>query len=133
MDRTTDLLLQLEHMDRLHLRISRYNSNSSKVVVRKPGASRDEPIEQADRDYHANRSRGLGGNPTTGAEENLLGYPGTRYFGEHIFVHEFSHAIMSAIRQVDTAFIAAHHVSRLLMLTFAIPVVAMLIRDKDLP
>lgn len=33
----------------------------------------------------------------------------------------------------DTAFIAAHHVSRLLMLTFAIPVVAMLIRDKDLP
>ena len=33
----------------------------------------------------------------------------------------------------DTAFIAAHHVSRLLMLTFAIPVVAMLIRDKELP
>jgi len=33
----------------------------------------------------------------------------------------------------DTAFIAAHHVSRLLMLTFAIPVVAMLIRDNDLP
>jgi len=33
----------------------------------------------------------------------------------------------------DTAFIAAHHVSRLLLLTFAIPVVAMLIRDKELP
>ena len=33
----------------------------------------------------------------------------------------------------DTAFIAAHHVSRLLLLTFAIPVVAMLVRDKDLP
>ena len=74
--------------------------------MKRPGASRDEPVNQADRDYHANRSRGLGGNPTTGAEENLLGYPGTRYFGEHIFVHEFSHAIMSAIRQVDTAFIA---------------------------
>ena len=74
--------------------------------LKRPGASRDEPVNQADRDYHANRSRGLGGNPTTGAEENLLGYPGTRYFGEHIFVHEFSHAIMSAIRQVDTAFIA---------------------------
>jgi membrane AbrB-like protein len=33
----------------------------------------------------------------------------------------------------DTAFIAAHHVSRLLMLTFAIPAVVMLIRRRDLP
>jgi membrane AbrB-like protein len=33
----------------------------------------------------------------------------------------------------DTAFIAAHHVSRLLMLTLAIPTVVMLIRRKDLP
>lgn len=31
----------------------------------------------------------------------------------------------------DTAFIAAHHVSRLLFLTFAIPVVAMLVRRRD--
>ena len=62
---------------------------------------------QADRDYHANRSRGLGGNPTTGAEENLLGYPGTRYWGEHIFVHEFAHAIMGGgIRDVDPAMFA---------------------------
>ncbi len=68
---------------------------------KRPGAPRDEPIMQADRDYHANRSRGLGGNPTTGAEENVLGYPDTRYFGEHIFVHEFAHAIHSAIRDVD--------------------------------
>jgi len=66
-----------------------------------PGAPRDEPMTQADRDYHANRSRGMGGNPTTGAEENLLGYPGTRYWGEHIFVHEFAHAIHSAVRRVD--------------------------------
>jgi hypothetical protein len=66
-----------------------------------PGAPRDEPMTQADRDYHANRSRGMGGNPTTGAEENLLGYPETRYWGEHIFVHEFAHAIHSAIRRVD--------------------------------
>jgi hypothetical protein len=70
--------------------------------MKRPGAPRDEPVTQADRDYHANRSRGLGGNPTTGAEENLLGYPGTRYWGEHIFVHEFSHAIMGGgIRNVD--------------------------------
>ena len=28
---------------------------------KRPGASRGEPVTQADRDYHANRSRGLGG------------------------------------------------------------------------
>lgn len=33
----------------------------------------------------------------------------------------------------DTAFIAAHHVSRLLMLTVAIPVVAMLVRTREPP
>ena len=69
--------------------------------MKRPGAPPDEPVMQADRDYHANRSRGLGGNPTTGAEENVLGYPGTRYYGEHIFVHEFAHAIHRAIRDVD--------------------------------
>ncbi|HEX7779631.1 MAG TPA: hypothetical protein VF424_10350 [Vicinamibacterales bacterium] len=74
---------------------------------KRPGAPAGEPVTQLDRDYHAWRSRGLGGNPTTGAEENLLGYPGTRYFGEHIFVHEFSHAIMGgAIRTVDPAMYA---------------------------
>jgi len=70
---------------------------------RAPGRSRDAPVTQEDRDYHANRSRGMGGNPTTGAEENLLGYPGTRYWGENIFVHEFSHAIHRAVREVDPA------------------------------
>jgi hypothetical protein len=75
--------------------------------MKRPGAPKDEPVIQADRDYHANRSRGLGGNPTTGAEENLLGYPNTRYWGEHIFVHEFAHAIMSgALRDVDPAMVA---------------------------
>ncbi len=59
---------------------------------------RNEPDRRPRR---ANRSRGLGGNPTTGAEENVLGYPGTRYFGEHIFVHEFAHAIHRAVRDVD--------------------------------
>jgi hypothetical protein len=75
--------------------------------MKRPGAPPDEAVTQTDRDYHANRSRGLGGNPTTGAEENLLGYPGTRYWGEHIFVHEFAHAIMGGgIRQVDPAMFA---------------------------
>jgi hypothetical protein len=69
--------------------------------MKRPGAPAGEPVNQADRDYHAWRSRGLGGNPTTGAEENLLGYPGTRYYGEHIFVHEFAHAIMSSLRAIE--------------------------------
>jgi len=56
----------------------------------------------SDKEYWDRRARGLGGNPTTCAEENLLGYPGTRYFGENIFVHEFSHAVMGvAIRTVE--------------------------------
>jgi hypothetical protein len=75
--------------------------------LKRPDAPRGEPVNQADRDYHAHRSRGLGGNPTTGAEENLLGYPGTRYWGEHIFVHEFAHAIMEGgIRRVDPGMFA---------------------------
>jgi hypothetical protein len=58
--------------------------------------------KMTDKEYWDKRARGMGGNPTTCAEENLLGYPGTRYFGENIFVHEFSHAIMGiGIRTAD--------------------------------
>jgi hypothetical protein len=56
---------------------------------------------QTDKEYWDRRARGLGGVYTTGAEENVLGYPGTRYYGEHILVHEWSHGIMSAIRTAD--------------------------------
>ena len=48
----------------------------------------------------------MGGNITSCAEENLLGRPGTRYYGEHILVHEFSHNIMSALRVADPALFA---------------------------
>jgi hypothetical protein len=49
--------------------------------------------------YWNMRGRGFGGEPdgentTSCAEENALGYPGTRYFGSSICVHEFSHGIM---------------------------------------
>lgn len=56
-----------------------------------------------DREYWNRRARGMGGNVTSCAEENLLGYPGTRYYGENILVHEFSHNIMGALRTADTA------------------------------
>jgi len=60
-----------------------------------------------DKEYWDRRARGLGGNPTTCAEENLLGYPGARYYGENILVHEFAHAIMGvAIRTADPALFA---------------------------
>src|SRR5262245_7651105 len=63
--------------------------------------------KMTDKEYWDRRARGLGGNPTTCAEENLLGYPGTRYYGENIFVHEFSHAIMLvAIRTAEPTLFA---------------------------
>jgi hypothetical protein len=51
-----------------------------------------------DKEYWNGRARGMGGNITSCAEENLIGLPGTRYYGEHITVHEFSHNVMSALR-----------------------------------
>jgi hypothetical protein len=57
----------------------------------------------SDREYWNRRARGMGGNVTSCAEENLMGYPNTRYYGENILVHEFSHNIMSAIRIADSA------------------------------
>lgn len=60
-----------------------------------------------DREYWNKRARGMGGTVTSCAEENLLGYPGTRYYGENILVHEFSHNIHGALRTVDTALYAA--------------------------
>jgi hypothetical protein len=56
-----------------------------------------------DREYWNRRARGMGGNITSCAEENVLGYPGTRYYGEHILVHEFSHNLMGALRVSDPA------------------------------
>jgi len=56
---------------------------------------------QSDKEYWNRRARGMGGLITSCAEENLLGYPGTRYYGENILVHEFSHNIMEALSMTD--------------------------------
>lgn len=58
------------------------------------------------RDYWAQRARGMGGLYTTGAVENLMGVPGTRYYGGNILVHEFSHNIFNALRTVDPDLVA---------------------------
>lgn len=68
----------------------------------KPGGIGSKTAQE----YWNNRARGMGGNVTSCAEENLMGYPGTKYFGEHILVHEFSHNIMGALRQADPALYA---------------------------
>jgi hypothetical protein len=57
----------------------------------------------SDREYWDMRARGTGGTLTSVGAENLLAVPGSRYFGETILVHEFSHAIFSAIERVDPA------------------------------
>lgn len=55
----------------------------------------------SDKAYWNKRARGMGGTLVSCAEENLLGYPNTRYYGENILVHEFSHNMMNALRKVD--------------------------------
>lgn len=55
----------------------------------------------SDKAYWNQRARGMGGTLVSCAEENLLGYPNTRYYGENILVHEFSHNLMNAVRKVD--------------------------------
>lgn len=62
----------------------------------------DERIGRlSDRDYWNGRARGMAGILTTGTVENLLGWKSSRYYGENIFVHEFSHNILDAIRAAD--------------------------------
>lgn len=64
----------------------------------------DERIGRlTDRQYWDRRARGMGGPLTSAAAENLLAGPGDRYHGQNIFVHEFSHGILTAIRAVDPA------------------------------
>ena len=60
-----------------------------------------------DRAYWDARARGIGGERTVGSEEDVLGLPTTRYWGETIFVHEMAHNILFAIEAVDPAHYAA--------------------------
>jgi len=55
--------------------------------------------------YQNRRVRGYGGLKLTSCgEENLLNYPGDRYTGESIFLHEFAHCIDSHQRRIDRSF-----------------------------
>jgi len=55
--------------------------------------------------WYDKRARGLGNNPVTCGEENLLGFKGDPYRGESIFIHEFSHIIDGrGLRAIDKTF-----------------------------
>ncbi len=43
------------------------------------------------------RARGLGGLNTSAAEENILEFPGDRYKGESIYIHEFAHTLSNYV------------------------------------
>ncbi|MEW4447802.1 glycoside hydrolase [Qipengyuania sp. JC766] len=57
-------------------------------------------------DYWNSRARGMAGQLTSGAVEDIMGMPSSRYWGETIFVHEFSHGILAAIQVADPALFA---------------------------
>ncbi|WP_421991670.1 glycoside hydrolase [Qipengyuania sp.] len=58
------------------------------------------------REYWDERARGIGGERMVGSEEDVLGLPISRYFGETIFVHEFAHNVLFAIQGADPALYA---------------------------
>ncbi|MBL4895579.1 MAG: glycoside hydrolase, partial [Erythrobacter sp.] len=62
----------------------------------------DERIgSKTDREYWNERARGIGGERMVGSEEDVLGMPISRYWGETIFVHEFAHNVLFAIEGAD--------------------------------
>jgi hypothetical protein len=64
-----------------------------------------EQANMTPKDHWDRRARGLGGRIISGAEENLLAYPGDPYRTENILIHEFAHVIQSTgLRQVDPTF-----------------------------
>lgn len=56
---------------------------------------------KTDKEYWNERARGMASDEVSCAEENLLGYEGTSYYGENILVHEFSHKILFILQTVD--------------------------------
>lgn len=60
----------------------------------------------SNREYWDNRARAIGGERTVGSEEDILGLPVSRYYGETIFVHEMAHNVLFAIQAVDPALYA---------------------------
>lgn len=71
-------------------------SNDVRMVVMAYDEYTTDVPEQADwqpKEYWDRRARGMGGQIVSGAEENLLCFPGDPYSTENILIHEFAHVI----------------------------------------
>ncbi|HEY5911930.1 MAG TPA: peptidylprolyl isomerase [Verrucomicrobiae bacterium] len=83
-------------------------TNRVRVVVMAHDEYTTDIPEQRDMQpkvYWDSRARGLGGRVCSGAEENLLCFPGDPYSTENIFLHEFAHVIHErAMRAIDPTF-----------------------------
>lgn len=83
-------------------------TNSVKVVVMAHNEYTTDLPEQKDMTppaYWDSRARGLGGPTCSGAEENLLCFPGDPYWQENILIHEFAHVIEGVgMKALDPSF-----------------------------
>ena len=83
-------------------------TNGVKIVVMAYNEYTTDLPEQRDMKPTAfwdSRARGLGGSTCSGAEENLLCYPGDPYATENILIHEFGHVIQGVgMRALDPTF-----------------------------
>lgn len=83
-------------------------TNGNRVVVMAHNEYTTDLPEQADMKpqiFWDRRARGLGGDLTSCAEENLLCFAGDPYSTENILIHEFGHAIaLIGMRAVDPTF-----------------------------
>ena len=83
-------------------------TNGVKIVIMAYNEYTTDLPEQRDmkpRVYWDSRARGLGGSTCSGAEENVLCYPGDPYSTENILVHEFAHVIQEVgMGAVDPSF-----------------------------
>lgn len=88
-----DILLALIRA-RVRVGVMAYNEMTTDI----PEHSRLSP-------WFDKRARGLGGNPVTCAEENLLSFEGDPYRNENILIHEFAHIIHArGLGAVDETF-----------------------------
>ncbi len=83
-------------------------TNGVKVVIMAFNEYTTDLPEQRDMTpavYWDSRARGLGGCTCSGAEENLLCYPGDPYSTENILIHEFAHVIQGVgMKAMDPTF-----------------------------
>lgn len=83
-------------------------TNQAKIVIMAHNEYTTDLPEQRHMEpktYWDSRARGLGGRTCSGAEENLLAFPGDPYSQENILIHEFAHVLHGqALRRLDPTF-----------------------------